>query len=201
MVGVFQIAADAAYDAGVVSVDSPVTGTLTDTETVTVSIFNYGENDISNFDVSFQLNSGAVVTETYTGTISTGETVQHIFSTTVDMSTVGTTYVVNAYTTLTDDENAANDSVTVDITHLNPNDIGVSEITSPSSGELLSNAEPVTVTITNYGGATQYDFDVTFELNGETVTETVPGPLEGNSSMEYTSVSYTHLTLPTIYSV
>ena len=43
-----QIAADAAYDAGVVSVDSPVTGTLTDTETVTVSIFNYGENDISN---------------------------------------------------------------------------------------------------------------------------------------------------------
>ena len=155
MVGVFQIAADAAYDAGVVSVDSPLTGTLTDSESVTVSIFNYGENDISNFDVSFQLDSGAVVTETYTGTISTGETVQHTFSTTVDMSTVGTTYVVNAYTSLTDDENAANDSVTVDITHLNPNDIGVSEITSPSSGELLSNAEAVTVTITNYGGATQ----------------------------------------------
>ena len=52
MVGVFQIAADAAYDSGVVSIDSPATGTLTDTETVTVSIFNYGENDISNFDVS-----------------------------------------------------------------------------------------------------------------------------------------------------
>ena len=186
MVGVFQIAADAAYDAGVVSVDSPLTGTLTDSESVTVSIFNYGENDISNFDVSFQVDGGAVVTETYTGTISTGETVQHTFSTTVDMSTVGSTYVVYAYTSLTDDENAANDGVTVDITHLNPNDIGVSEITSPSSGELLSNAEAVTVTITNYGGATQYDFDVTFELNGETVTETVPGPLEGNSSMEYT---------------
>ena len=191
MVGVFQIAADAAYDAGVVSVDSPVTGTLTDTETVTVSIFNYGENDISNFDVSFQVNGGAVITETYTGTIGTGETVQHTFSTTVDMSTVGETYVVNAYTTLTDDENTANDGVTADITHLNPNDIGVSEITSPSSGELLSNAESVTVIITNFGGATQYDFDVTFEItnpdgSGEIVTETVAGPLEGNSSMEYT---------------
>ena len=102
------------------------------------------------------------------------------------MSTVGTTYVLTAYTTYDSDEDSENDSVTVDITHLNPNDIGVSEITSPSSGELLSSAEPVTVTITNYGGATQYDFDVTFELNGETVTETVPGPLEGNSSMEYT---------------
>ena len=186
MVGVFQIAADAAYDAGVVSIDSPVTGTLTDTETVTVSIFNYGENDISNFDVSFQVNGGAVVTETYTGTVGTGETVQHTFSTTVDMSTVGTTYAVLAYTTLNDDENAANDGVTEDIIHLNPNDIGVSAITSPSSGELLSNAESVTVTITNYGGATQYDFDVTYEFNGETVTETVAGPLEGNSSMEYT---------------
>ena len=191
MVGVFQIAADAAYDAGVVSIDSPVTGTLTDTETVTVSIFNYGENDISNFDVSFQLNSGAVVTETYTGTVGTGETVQHTFSTTVDMSTVGTTYVLLAYTTLTDDENDANDGVTEDIIHLNPNDIGVSDITSPTSGELLSNAESVTVNITNYGGATQYNFDVTFEIvfpdgSIETVTETVPGPLEGNSSMDYT---------------
>ena len=102
------------------------------------------------------------------------------------MSTVGETYVLYAYTTLTDDENSENDGVTEDIIHLNPNDIGVSGISSPSSGELLSNAESVTVTITNYGGATQYDFDVTFELNGETVTETVPGPLEGNSSMDYT---------------
>ena len=99
-VGVFQIAADAAYDAGVVSIDSPVTGTLTDSEAVTVSIFNYGENDISNFDVSFQVDGGAVVTETFSGTIGTGETAQHTFSTTVDMSTVGTTYVVYAYTTL-----------------------------------------------------------------------------------------------------
>ena len=185
MLGVFQIAADAAFDAGVVSVDSPLTGTLTDSESVTVSIFNYGENDISNFDVSFQVDGGAVVTENYSGTIGTGETVQHTFSTTVDMSIVGATYVVTAYTTLTDDENDANDSVTADIIHLNPNDIGVSEISSPSSGELLSNAEVVTVTITNYGGATQYDFDVTYEINGETVTETVPGPLEGNSSLTY----------------
>ena len=109
---------------------------------------------------------------------------------------MGTTYSVTAYTSYDSDEDSENDSVTVEVTHLNPNDIGVSAIISPSSGELLSNAESVTVTITNYGGATQYDFDVTYEFNGETVTETVAGPLEGNSS-----VSYTHLTLPTICSV
>ena len=117
------------------------------------------------------------------------------------MSTVGTTYVLTAYTTYDSDEDSENDSVTVDITHLNPNDIGVSEIISPSSGELLSNAEPVTVTITNYGGATQYDFDVTFELNGEIVTETVPGPLEGNSSMEYTFTQTVDVSVFGTYSI
>ena len=175
-----------ANDIGVVSIDSPVSGTLTANETVTVSITNFGENSASNFDVSYELVGGEVVTETYTGTIVSEETVQHTFSGTIDMSIVGETYPINAYTSLANDENNQNDGLTEDIIHLNPNDLGVSEIISPVSGELLSNAEAVTVTITNYGGATQYDFDVTFELNGESVTETVAGPLEGNSSMEYT---------------
>ena len=175
-----------ANDIGVESIDSPVSGTLTDSESVTVSITNFGENAATNFDVSFQVDGGEVVTETYTGTVASEETVQHTFSTTVDMSVVGTTYSVTAYTSYDSDEDSENDSISVDVTHLDPNDIGVSEITSPSSGELLSNAESVTVTITNYGGATQYDFDVTYEFNGLTVTETVAGPLEGNSSMEYT---------------
>ena len=174
------------YDIGIESIDSPLTGTLTDNETVTVSIFNYGENEASNFEVSYQVDGGSVVTETYTGTVASTETVQHTFSTPADMSEVGTTYSITAYTTFAEDEDAENDSLTVDVTHLNPNDIGVSEVISPSSGELLSAAEAVTVTVTNYGGATQYDFDVTYEFNGETVTEVVAGPLEGNSSIEYT---------------
>jgi hypothetical protein len=185
-VGVFQIAANYAFDIGVTSIDSPLSGTLTNSETVTVSIFNYGENEASNFEVSYQLNSGSVVTETYTGTVASTETVQHTFSTPADMSEEGTTYVLNAYTTFAQDEDPSNDGVTEDIIHLYPNDIGVSEIISPTSGEVLSAAEAVTVTVTNYGGATQYDFDVTYEFNGETVTEVVAGPLEGNSSIEYT---------------
>ena len=174
------------YDIGVESIDSPLSGTLSNAETVTVSITNYGENEASNFEVSYQVDGGSVVTETYTGTVASTETVQHTFSTPADMSEVGTTYSITAYTTFTEDEDAENDSLTVDVTHLDPNDIGVSEVISPSSGELLSAAEAVTVTVTNYGGATQYDFDVTYEFNGETVTEVVAGPLEGNSSIEYT---------------
>ena len=61
--------------------------------------------------------------------------------------------------------------------HLIADDIGVTSIVSPSSGTLLSNTEQVTVVITNFGGATQSDFEVTYVLNdGESVTEVIAGP-------------------------
>jgi len=174
------------YDIGVESIDSPLSGTLSNAETVTVSITNYGENEVSNFEVSYQINNGSVVTETYEATVLSTETVQHTFSIPADMSEVGTTYALQAYTTFSEDEDSSNDAATELIIHLYPNDIGVSEIISPNSGELLTTTEAVTVTLTNYGGETQSDFDVTYEFNGEIVTEVVAGPLEGDSSLEYT---------------
>ena len=102
------------------------------------------------------------------------------------MSEIGAIYQITAFASLSDDENETNDSFTAEVTHLNANDIGVSNIVSPVSGELLSSSEQVTITINNFGGATQYDFDVTFEINGVSYTETVPGPLAPNSFIEYT---------------
>ena len=185
LVGAFQIAANYANDIGVVSVDTPVSGLLSNSESVTVSIFNYGEDAVSNFDVSYQLDSGTTITETYSGTVESTETVQHTFSTTADLSTVGQTYVIYSYTSLSGDEDSSNDGVTEDIQHLNPNDLGVTEILSPVSGTNLSANELVTIEITNFGGAEQSNFEVSYELNGEQVTETVDGPLAGNSSMDY----------------
>ena len=185
LVGTFQIAADFANDIGVVSVDTPVSGLLSNSESVTVSIFNYGEDAVSNFDVSYQLDSGTVITETYSGTVESTETVQHTFSTTADLSTVGQTYVIVSYTSLSGDEDSSNDGITQDVQHLNPNDLGVTGISSPVSGTNLSATELVTIEITNFGGAEQSNFEVSYELNGELVTETVDGPLAGNSSTDY----------------
>ena len=185
LVGTFQIAANYANDIGVVSVDTPVSGLLSNSESVTVSIFNYGEDAVSNFDVSYQLDSGTIITETYSGTVESTETVQHTFSTTADLSTVGQTYVIYSYTSLSGDEDSSNDGTTEDIQHLNPNDLGVTEILSPVSGTNLSANELVTIEITNFGGAEQSNFEVSYELNGEQVTETVDGPLAGNSSTDY----------------
>ena len=185
LVGTFQIAANYANDIGVVSVDSPVSGLLSDSESVTVSIFNYGEESVSNFDVSYQLDSGTVITETYTGTVASIETVQHTFSTSADLSIVGTTYDICAYTTLEGDEDSSNNNFCAEIQHLNPNDLGVTGILAPISGTNLSATELVTIEITNFGGAEQSNFEASYELNGITVTETVPGPLTGNSSLDY----------------
>ncbi|MBC8455547.1 MAG: T9SS type A sorting domain-containing protein [Flavobacteriales bacterium] len=188
VVGVFQIAANFANDVGVVNIDSPTSGTLTSTEDVTVTIFNYGENDASNFDVTYQVDGGTTITETYTGTIGSALTDQFTFSATTDMSTVGSTYAITASTAMSGDEDNTNDSYTTDVSHLNANDIGVSAISSPSSGTNLSATEQVTVTITNFGGGTQTNFDVTIDLDGTIVTETVAGPLEGNSTIDYTFI-------------
>ena len=54
-------------DIGVSSINPTEIISPTSNEPITISITNYGENIISNFDVSYQLNDGSIVTETYFG--------------------------------------------------------------------------------------------------------------------------------------
>lgn len=95
--------------AGIISPSNDSTCTLSAAETVTVLISNLGNTPISNFDVSYQINSGTVVTETVTSTIQPFGTLSYSFSTTEDLSALGT-YDIVAYTTLTGDFNNANDT-------------------------------------------------------------------------------------------
>lgn len=186
VVGVFQIAPNFNNDVGVVSIDSPVTGTLSNSETVTVTIFNYGQNSASNFPVTFQVDGGTVISETFTGTIASAETAQYTFTATANLGTVGQTYTIVAATNLAGDEDTTNDSRTKMVTYLEPNDIGVSAITSPVSGTDLTATEDIVVTVTNFGGEPQSNFDVSYDLEGTVVTEVFTGTLDGNTSTSYT---------------
>ena len=188
-------------DSGVTSIDSPANGSLTSSEIISVTITNYGENPISNFDVSYQVDGASVITENFSGTILTSESAQYSFSSTVDMSSVGTTYQIYSFTELSADEDPDNDGVYLDVTHLNPNDLGISEITSPTSGTNLSTNELVTIMITNYGSSSQSNFEVTYELNGESVTETFTGSLAGNSSVNYTFTQTADLSAFGVYEI
>ncbi len=186
VVGVFQIAPNFTNDVGVVSIDSPVTGTLSNSETVTVTIFNYGQNSASNIPVTFQVGSGAVISETFTGTIASAATAQYTFTATANMGTIGQTYNITSETNYVGDEDTTNDGRTKSVTYLQPNDIGVSAITAPVSSTDLTGAENIIVTVNNFGGEPKSNFDVSYNLDGTIVTEVVAGPLAANSSTSYT---------------
>ena len=186
VVGVFQIASDYQNDIGVVGISQPENGQLTDSEVVNIAIKNFGENDQSTFPVSFQVDNGSVITETFTNTLASGELASYSFAQTVDMSSEGSTYHIEAWTDLDVEEFRDNDSTWKDVMHLYADDIGVNEITSPVSGSGLSSDEEVSVVIRNFGYAEQTNFDVSYSVNDVVVTEQVPGPLEMDGSLSYT---------------
>ena len=199
--GVFQIAANAANDLAVISLDTPVSGILTSTETITVTIRNLGENSATDFDVSYQVNSGTVITETFTETIASNESVQFTFTTTADLSTEGQVYSILSSVTLTGDEDSTNDSITTEITHVYSNDIGVTAINGPDDGEALTN-ESVVVTIENFGTATQSNFQASYSINGApSVSENVVGPLDAGTSISYTFSTLGNFSMDGTYTV
>jgi subtilisin-like proprotein convertase family protein len=199
--GVFQIAANAVNDVAVISLDTPVTGILTSTETITVTIRNLGENSATDFDVSYQVNSGTVITETFTETIASNESVQFTFTTTADLSSEGQVYSILSSVTLTGDEDSSNDSITTEITHVYSNDIGVTAINGPDDGEALTN-ESVVVTIENFGTATQSNFQASYSINGApSVSENVVGPLDAGTSISYTFSTLGNFSMDGTYTV
>lgn len=186
VVGVFKIAADLANDVGVINLNSPISATLTSNETVTITIFNYGLSAASNFDVSYQVDGGTVITETFTGTLASQTTAQYTFTTPVNIGVEGQTYTFICSTHLNNDEDNSNNFYTTNVTHLVANDIGVTAISSPVSGTSLTVNENITITITNFGGVAQSNFDVSYSINGNTITETLAGTINTNTTLDYT---------------
>jgi len=99
------------YDVAVVSIDSPSgNGVYSANENIVVTIENFGEYTVSNFDVSYQVNGGATVTETFTGSLAYEETSQYTFYTTYDFSSPGD-YEIVANTSLGGDDVPSNDMI------------------------------------------------------------------------------------------
>ncbi len=97
-------------DIGATTILSPVNGPFTSSEEVTIFIRNFGINDITNPEVQYNINGGAPVIETYSGTISGGSIVEYSFVTQADLSG-SDTYIITAATNLSGDSNPDNNSV------------------------------------------------------------------------------------------
>ncbi|TCI90140.1 GEVED domain-containing protein [Tenacibaculum sp. M341] len=108
MVGVFQISKPLTNDIGVLSIESPSTGDLGNNESITIKVTNYGTNTQTNFPLNYSVD-GNIITEMYTGSIPSRETIEYTFSTSADLSIGGREYSIEAFTGLTNDENNSND--------------------------------------------------------------------------------------------
>ena len=100
-----------AADAGVFGISSPTTSCtiLSNSETISVEIYNFGSDSVSGFDVSYSIDGGATVTESIVDTIAPGFSYSYSFTTTADLSTPGS-IMISAYTSLSGDAETANDT-------------------------------------------------------------------------------------------
>lgn len=98
-------------DAGVIAISQPVSSctVLSNAETVTVEIFNFGSASIDSFDVSYVLDGGTAVTELITDTILPGSSHTYSFTATADLSVPGN-HTIAAYTSVSGDSISNNDT-------------------------------------------------------------------------------------------
>jgi subtilisin-like proprotein convertase family protein len=93
------------------SMDEPQSGCSLDQEEVTMTFWNKGTQDVSNFELGFIVDGGTAQTETYTATVASGDTVSYTFATEfADLSAVGP-HTLDVFTSLTGDEDVTSDSI------------------------------------------------------------------------------------------
>jgi GEVED domain/Secretion system C-terminal sorting domain len=103
-------------DIGATGIIAPVSGPLTNAEDITITIRNFGINDILNPEVQYDIDGGTPVVENYSGTLAAGATETFTFATQADLSAPGD-YTITASTNLSGDTNPGNDDVTKVVTN------------------------------------------------------------------------------------
>lgn len=186
-VGVFKLAPDFPIDIGVIALVDPQDATLTNSEVITVTVRNFGSTPQTNFQVSYSVDGGPEVVETFTGVLPATSSVDFTFSVPANLGTIGETYEVTAATTLQNDAQPENDELVVEVRNLFPNDVGVTSIDAPNTGPSLTGTEDVVVTIENFGGEPQSNVPVSYKIgNNRFVTETVNGIIPVGENVTYT---------------
>lgn len=98
-------------DAQVFSITEPVSGpSLTNSEVVKAIVKNNGIADITGFSLKLEVNGTELATETYTGTIASGEQAEYTFTQTADLSEAKD-HIIKVTVILTGDEKEENNSI------------------------------------------------------------------------------------------
>ncbi len=161
----FQVRRDT-FDMGPFSVIAPQNSAeLTDAETVTVNLRNYGIESISDFQVGLMLDGALVATDNVMETILPGNTYQHTFSNTVDLSVVNQEYELTIFTFQQDDTNEFNDTLRTPVIKLPRYDASITSFANISDAICATELE-VGIVVTNLGQNNLTSTTVTWSFNG-----------------------------------
>jgi hypothetical protein len=104
-------------DAGVIAVNAPKSGgNLTDAETVTVKVKNFGYETLNSIPVSYAIDGQSAVSETITESVAGFQEITYSFSKKADLSTAGD-HALKVYTSLSGDGDPGNDAKTVTVSN------------------------------------------------------------------------------------
>lgn len=199
------------FDAGVTRLVAPADGLLGE-ETVTVTVTNFTDVDLYGVPVSAVIQSvpdvqdqaEPVKLDGVVENLPANASADYTFTQTVSMKTAGD-YRVKSYTSVRNDVNAANDTLTV-VIRCWKKDAGVVEILAPETGYDLQTQE-ITVRVKNFGEAPLSQIPVRYKAGsipqlgtvvqnldpGETVDYTFATPYEFVAYKKYTVTAYTEL--------
>lgn len=163
----FRLSDGFADDVGVIAIEAPLNGILTDTESVEVVVRNFGTELQTDIPITLSLDGVEIVSEIIPGPIEPNSNFSYTFSQTIDLSIQNQSYMVEAETGLVGDQAPVNDNETITVNHLLDNDLGVTFILSPESSGGLTEEE-VSVRIENFGANEQSNFEVQYTINGGT---------------------------------
>ncbi|MFH1320321.1 MAG: GEVED domain-containing protein [Bacteroidota bacterium] len=97
-------------DVGVIAIDAPTNGCgLSANESITIRVENFGIDTQSVIPVAYRVSGGLPVNDTIFATLIPGDTISFTFTTTTDLSVADSTYVFDAWTSLTNDSTNTND--------------------------------------------------------------------------------------------
>jgi hypothetical protein len=85
---------------------------------IIVNLVNTGTNTISNVPVNYQINNNTIVTEIYSGSIASFDSVQYTFNAITNLNSTGT-YQLKAWTSLAGDNHKTDDSTSTNFEIVN----------------------------------------------------------------------------------
>ena len=166
-------------DVGVIAIDNPTDSTTTgSTNTVTISVKNFGTATQTSIPVNYMINAGTAVSETMTiaGGLAPDSVAQFSFN--QQLTGPGSDYALCAYTSLSGDIYTSNDKTCENIRATAAAlDVGVTLLVSPHDTTPYG-ANIVTARIKNFGTTPLTSCDVKYYVNtsSNSVTETWTGP-------------------------